>query len=46
MDNKIKNSLLTFLSIVVLFASCKKKLEEYNPSGLTASTVYTNAAGF
>ena len=46
MDNKIKNSLLTFLSIVVLFSSCKKKLEEYNPSGLTASTVYTNAAGF
>ena len=46
MDNKIKNLLLTFLSIVVLFSSCKKKLEEYNPSGLTASTVYTNAAGF
>ncbi|MDP4261716.1 MAG: RagB/SusD family nutrient uptake outer membrane protein [Bacteroidota bacterium] len=46
MDNKIKNSLLFFLSITLLFASCKKKLEEYNPSGLTASTVYTKAAGF
>ena len=46
MDNKIKKLLLAFLSIGVLFASCKKKLEEYNPSGLTASTVYTNAAGF
>ncbi len=46
MDNKIKKSLLAFLSIGVLFASCKKKLEEYNPSGLTASTVYTTAAGF
>src|SRR5436190_16129131 len=46
MDNKIKNSLLTFLSIVVLFSSCKKKLEEYNPSGLTSGTVYTKAAGF
>lgn len=46
MDNKIKKSLLAFLTIGVLFASCKKNLEEYNPSGLTASTVYTQAAGF
>lgn len=33
------------LGLVVLFA-CSKKLEEYNPSGLTASTLYTRAAGF
>lgn len=26
--------------------SCNKKLEEYNPSGLTANTVYTKAVGF
>lgn len=31
---------------LILLASCSKKLDEYNPSGLTASTVYTNAAGF
>lgn len=46
MNSKIKNSILVFSGIVILFASCKKQLEEYNPSGLTASTVYTNAVGF
>lgn len=30
----------------VLVTSCKKKLDEYNPSGLTPSTVFANAAGF
>ncbi len=29
-----------------MLSSCKKKLDEYNPSGLTASTVFNNAAGF
>ena len=46
MNNRIKNLLLFFLGVTILLASCKKNLEEYNPSGLTASTVYTNAAGF
>jgi hypothetical protein len=46
MNNKIKNSLLAFLGMAILLTSCKKKLEEYNPSGLTASTVYDKAAGF
>ena len=34
------------VSAAILFSSCQKKLDEYNPSGLTASTVYTNSAGF
>lgn len=46
MNNNIKGSLIAFLGMAFLLASCKKKLEEYNPSGLTASTVYNNAAGF
>jgi hypothetical protein len=37
--------ILSLASLVILFA-CSKKLEEYNPSGLTASTLYTKAAGF
>jgi starch-binding outer membrane protein, SusD/RagB family len=32
--------------IVTLFGSCQKKLQEYNPSGLTGSTLYTQAVGF
>ncbi|MFT2010927.1 RagB/SusD family nutrient uptake outer membrane protein [Pontibacter sp. 13R65] len=28
-----------------LFASCEKQLEEYNPSGITAESVYTTPAG-
>ncbi|HUC81451.1 MAG TPA: RagB/SusD family nutrient uptake outer membrane protein [Flavisolibacter sp.] len=28
------------------FSACKKELQEYNPSGLTAETLYTKAAGF
>lgn len=34
-------ALMTLLSF-----SCKKQLKEYNPSGLTAETVFTNAVGF
>lgn len=38
------------LSVVVLLVisitSCKKTLEEYNPGGLTAETVYTTPEGF
>ncbi|PBQ31334.1 RagB/SusD family nutrient uptake outer membrane protein [Sphingobacteriaceae bacterium] len=36
--------LITILSISVV--ACKKKLEEYNPSGLTDQSVYTTPAGF
>src|ERR1700750_2398004 len=46
MKNKITNSLIALFALAVLLGSCKKKLDEYNPSGLTASTVFTNAAGF
>lgn len=36
-----------FLSCFMLFGvSCKKKLTEYNPSGLTDASVYTTPAGF
>lgn len=39
--------IILLLAIVsCAFGSCKKKLEEYNPSGLTSETVYNNAAGF
>jgi hypothetical protein len=37
---------LGLFGLMVLFASCNKQLEEFNPSGLTASTVITKAAGF
>ena len=46
MKNKINKLLLVTIAIVLLNASCKKKLDEYNPSGLTSATVYTKAAGF
>ncbi|WP_324680037.1 RagB/SusD family nutrient uptake outer membrane protein [Hymenobacter sp. GOD-10R] len=39
-----KKGVLT-LSLLTLF-SCDKTLEEYNPSGLTADTVYTTPEGF
>ena len=32
--------------LLIVFGSCEKQLEEYNPSGLTSETVYSNAAGF
>ena len=46
MKNKIITWLLSLVSVVAVLSSCSKKLEEYNPSGLTASTVYTKAIGF
>jgi hypothetical protein len=45
MKNKI-TWLLSLVSAVAVLSSCQKKLEEYNPSGLTASTVFTKAVGF
>lgn len=38
--------ILGLFGLMVLVSSCEKKLDEYNPSGLTASTVVTKAAGF
>lgn len=46
MKNNIFKYILTSLGVVMMFTACKKQLEEYNPSGLTASTVYTKAVGF
>jgi starch-binding outer membrane protein, SusD/RagB family len=46
----MKNSIIVtfFLTacLAIVFSSCKKKLEEYNPSGLTGQTLYSQAAGF
>ncbi|QHW00024.1 RagB/SusD family nutrient uptake outer membrane protein [Spirosoma endbachense] len=41
----VKKTGLLALSLLTLF-SCKDVLEEYNPSGLTAETVYTTPEGF
>jgi hypothetical protein len=38
--------LFSLLIILGLLGACSKKLEEFNPSGLTATTVYSNAKGF
>lgn len=46
MKNNIFKFILSSFTVLVLFTACKKQLEEYNPSGLTASTVYTKAVGF
>jgi hypothetical protein len=35
-----------FLVFLLTFASCENVLEEYNPGGLTAETVYTTPEGF
>ncbi|HSC36270.1 MAG TPA: hypothetical protein VLD19_00315, partial [Chitinophagaceae bacterium] len=44
--NYIFTWLLIFSGSIVFISSCQKKLDEKNPSGLTASTLYTNATGF
>ncbi len=46
MKNKIIVTVLVTACIAIVFSSCKKKLEEYNPSGLTGQTLYSQAAGF
>src|SRR5437868_5175468 len=46
MKNRTNNILLTLLMGAVISASCNKKLEEYNPSGITSATAYTTAKGF
>jgi hypothetical protein len=46
MKYRIYISVLPVMMLVMMLAACNKKLTEYNPSGLTASTVYNNAKGF
>jgi hypothetical protein len=46
MKFKINISLLSLAIIVLLLSGCEKNLTQYNPSGLTASTVYSSAKGF
>ncbi|WP_426587599.1 RagB/SusD family nutrient uptake outer membrane protein [Mucilaginibacter sp. R-33] len=46
MKNLLKSWALLLIAIATLFSACSKKLEEYNPSNLTATTVYTKAVGF
>ncbi len=46
MKIKIIKGLFFLACISFVIASCKKKLEEYNPSGLTPSSLYTQAVGF
>ncbi|ADB40761.1 RagB/SusD family nutrient uptake outer membrane protein [Spirosoma linguale] len=45
MNSFLMRTGLVLLSLCTLFA-CKDVLEEYNPSGLTAETVYTTPEGF
>lgn len=44
----MKNSIKIFvaLSLLGLFFSCKNMLDEYNPSGITAESVYSTPEGF
>ncbi|MGA9650539.1 RagB/SusD family nutrient uptake outer membrane protein [Pedobacter sp.] len=43
----MRNLSLIFAALLLMVAaSCKKQLEEYNPSGKTAEAVYTTPAGF
>jgi len=46
MKKLLYTGVLVLSAMITLLTSCSKKLDEYNPSGLTASTVFTNAAGF
>ena len=46
MKRKIIVTIFSAILISSILSSCKKKLEEYNPSGLTGETLYSQAAGF
>ncbi len=46
MKKLIKRWALLLIATALAFSACNKKLDEYNPSNLTASTVYTKAVGF
>lgn len=43
---RIAISLSAILAILLLATACNKKLEEYNPGGLTADVVFNTPAGF
>lgn len=38
--------LLVIIGLLTIITSCKKSLEEYNPSGITAESVFTTPEGF
>jgi len=42
----IRTWILGLFGLMAIFSSCENELVEYNPSGLTPSTVYTKAVGF
>lgn len=42
----MKNLSIITLFLIVATTSCKKQLEEYNPSGLTAEAVFSTPEGF
>ena len=46
MKKSIYSSIAVVVISVITFSSCKKTLEEYNPSNFTAATLYTKATGF
>jgi len=46
MKKQLYIGMLAVVLVAATLTSCKKKLEEYNPSGLTPSTVFNNAVGF
>jgi hypothetical protein len=46
MKYRIYITMLSLVLLAMVMTACNKKLTEYNPSGLTASTVYNNAKGF
>jgi len=46
MKKLIYTWVLGLFGLMILITSCNKKLEEFNPSGLTGATVLTKAAGF
>jgi hypothetical protein len=46
MKKQLYIGMMLLAASAVTLPSCNKKLEEYNPSGVTASTMYNNAAGF
>ena len=46
MKHTFITDLLIIAVLLIAISSCNKKLDEYNPSGLTASTLLNTAAGF
>jgi len=46
MKSKTISRIAALLMVPAIFSSCKKQLDEYNPSGLTANTVFATNEGF